>query len=215
MDGSDDPFRDADVFDEDSGGTVFRDVILLALLGFVAIVVLLLPHVHPEAEDDEPGASPASGNVVVEIHWPDEANVDVDLWVQAPGDMPVGYSNKGGRIFNLLRDDLGHYADVSNENYEISYSRGIPEGEYFVNIHLYRNHAGIFPVPVTVITSVRPEGGELQQLLETRVSLQRNNEEITVYRFSLGPGGALVEGSVHSLQHSLRTWEPLFVPSPD
>ena len=96
--------HDPDSFDEDFSGTVFRDVILLALLGFVAIVVLLLPHVNPDAEDKEAGVSPASGNVVVEIHWPDGLNTDVDLWVQAPGDVPVGYSNKGGRIFNLLRD---------------------------------------------------------------------------------------------------------------
>jgi xanthosine utilization system XapX-like protein len=26
--------------------------------------------------------------------------------VQAPGDVPVGYSNKSGGVFNLLRDDL-------------------------------------------------------------------------------------------------------------
>jgi len=37
-----------DEFDEDdSTGTVFRDVILLALIGFVAIVIMLLPHIKP------------------------------------------------------------------------------------------------------------------------------------------------------------------------
>ena len=28
-------------------------------------------------------------------------DADVDLWVQAPNDTPVGYSNKGGDFFNL------------------------------------------------------------------------------------------------------------------
>ncbi len=200
-----------DVFDEDTGGTVFRDVILLALLGFVAIVVLLLPHINPEASDDEEGVSPESGNVVIEIHWPDDLNVDVDLWVKAPNDVPVGYSNKGGRIFNLLRDDLGHDADVSEDNYEISYSRGIPDGEYLVNVHLYRNVERIYPIPVTVITSVRAENKELKQLLYSEVKLTEENEEITVYRFHLDEDGALVEGSVHSLQHSVREWvNPLY-----
>lgn len=211
--------HDPDSFDEDASGTVFRDVILLALLGFVAIVVLLLPHVNPDAEDKEAGVSPASGNVVVEIHWPDGLNTDVDLWVQAPGDVPVGYSNKGGRIFNLLRDDLGHAADVTNENYEISYSRGIPEGEYLVNVHLYRNAARVYPVPVTVVTSVRPEGGELKQLLSTQVSLKRENEEITVYRFKLDREGALVPGSVHSLQRTIQKGllliQPVLPPKDD
>ncbi len=199
-----------DEFDEDAGGTVFRDVILLALLGFVAIVVVLLPHINPE-EAEEPGVSPMSGNVVVEIHWPDDIDVDVDLWVRAPNDVPVGYSNKGGRIFNLLRDDLGHSADVSEDNYEISYSRGIPEGEYQVNVHLYRNADRVYPIPVSVITSVRLEGEELRQILDSDVALDKENQEITVYRFELDGDGVLVDGSVHSLQHSMRSWtNPLY-----
>jgi hypothetical protein len=36
-----------DQLDEDDGGTVFRDVITLALAGFVATVMLLLPHINP------------------------------------------------------------------------------------------------------------------------------------------------------------------------
>ena len=76
-------------------GTVFREVIMLALLGFVTIVILLLPHLNPPVEPVEDVNAP--GNVVVELRWPDAVDADVDLWVQAPGDSPVGYSNKGGR----------------------------------------------------------------------------------------------------------------------
>ena len=78
-----------DPFDSDDSDTVFRDVILLALGGFVAIVLLLLPHLHPPVEAAD---SPPPGNVVVEIHWPNHLDADVDLWVEAPGDRPVGYS---------------------------------------------------------------------------------------------------------------------------
>jgi hypothetical protein len=143
-----------ELFDEDEGGTVFRDVIMLALAGFVAMVVLLLPHLNPPGEQAQADAEPP-GNVIVEIHWPEELDSDVDLWVEAPGDIPVGYSNKGGAIFNLLRDDLGQRADATELNYEVSYSRGIPAGEYTVNVHLYRNTANIFPIPVSVVTSVK------------------------------------------------------------
>ena len=140
--------------EEDDSDTVFRDVIFLALTGFVAIVLLLLPHLNPPAKAEEEAPSP--GNVIVEIRWPDEVNADVDLWVEAPGDVPVGYSNKGGTIFNLLRDDLGLHADFSEMNYEVSYSRGIPEGEYTVNLHLYRDLSGKLPIPVSVVVSVKP-----------------------------------------------------------
>ena len=193
-------------FDADDNGTVFRDVIMLALAGFVALVVLMLPHLNPpgakQSDDSEP-----PGNVIVEIRWPDEIDADVDLWVQAPGDMPVGYSNKGGLIFNLLRDDLGKRADATGMNYEVSYSRGIPPGEYTVNVHLYRNIANVYPVPVTVVTSVKRMASEsARQILASRVELKREGQELTVYRFELDERGRLVPGTVHSLQRPLRAW---------
>lgn len=196
-----------DDLEGDESGTVFRDVIMLALAGFVALVIILLPHLNPpgekKAEDTEP-----PGNVIVEMRWPDAIDSDVDLWVQAPGDMPVGYSNKGGAIFNLLRDDLGKRADATGINYEVSYSRGIPPGEYTVNIHFYRNTSRITPIPVTVVTSVKRDPGEsAKQLLASKVNLGREGQELTVYRFALDGQGNLVPGSVHSLHRPLRSFK--------
>ena len=118
--------QELDELDEDAWGTVFRDVILLALIGFVAMVIMLLPHVVIAKKKTEEHKAP--GNVIVEMHWPSELPMDVDLWVKSPGELPVGFWNQGGRTFNLLRDDLGIEGDATNENYEISYSRGIPAG---------------------------------------------------------------------------------------
>ena len=192
--------------EDDDGGTVFRDVIMLALAGFVAMVILLLPHLNPPGEALDETTQPP-GNVIVEVRWPDELDADVDLWVEAPGDIPVGYSNKGGAIFNLLRDDLGKRADATGLNYEVSYSRGIPAGEYTVNVHLYRNASNVFPVPVTVVASVKRSPKEsARQLLASKVELVREGEEVTVYRFRLSEDGGLVPGSVHSLRRNLRAW---------
>jgi hypothetical protein len=197
-----------DRFEHDDAGIVFRDLITLALCGFVVCVVLIMPHINPPvtktAQDTDP-----PGNVIVEMRWPDELDSDVDLWVEAPGDVPVGYSNKGGVIFNLLRDDLGKRADATGMNYEVSYSRGITPGEYTVNLHLYRNTAGVFPIPVTVVTSVKKSAKEsARQLLASHIELVREGEELTVYRFKLSEQGDLVSGSVHSLQRQLRSWRP-------
>jgi hypothetical protein len=126
--------------------------------------------------------------------------------VQAPGDLPVGYSNKGGAVFNLLRDDLGKRADVTGLNYETSYSRGIPPGEYTVNLHLYRNPSQTYPVQVTVVTSVKRDTAErAEQLLASKVLLLHDGDETTVYRFRLTEEGDLVAGSVHSLFRELRS----------
>jgi hypothetical protein len=196
-----------DETETDDSDTVFRDVITLALSGFVAAVILLLPHLNPRVEAKTNDTPP--GNVIVEVTWPPTLDADVDLWVEAPGDVPVGYSNKGGLIFNLLRDDLGKRADATGMNYEVSYSRGITPGEYTVNLHLYRNTAGVFPIPVTVVTSVKKSAKEsARQLLASHIELVREGEELTVYRFKLSEQGDLVSGSVHSLQRQLRSWRP-------
>ena len=42
-----------DQFGEEDTGTVFRDTIMLALAGFVSVVVLLLPHINPKAKEAE------------------------------------------------------------------------------------------------------------------------------------------------------------------
>lgn len=196
-----------DELDPDETGTVFRDVIMLALAGFVALVILMLPHLNPpgekKAEDTEP-----PGNVIIELRWPDESDSDIDLWVQAPGDKPVGYSNKGGLIFNLLRDDLGRRADATGMNYEVSYSRGIPPGEYTVNVHLYRNPSRSLPIPVTVVTSVKRSTKEsAKQILASKVELGREGQEATVFRFQLDEAGNLVPGSVHNIRRPLRSWK--------
>jgi hypothetical protein len=197
-----------DRFEHDDAGVVFRDLITLALCGFVVCVVLIMPHINPPETKTAENTDPP-GNVIVEVRWPDELDSDVDLWVEAPGDVPVGYSNKGGVIFNLLRDDLGKRADATGMNYEVSYSRGIMPGEYTVNLHLYRNTAGVFPIPVTVVTSVKKSAKEsARQLLASHIELVREGEELTVYRFKLSEQGDLVSGSVHSRQRQLRSWRP-------
>ena len=194
-----DPFGD-----DDGGATVFRDVIMLALCGFVAIVILLLPHLNPPAKALE--AAPPPGNVVIELRWPNEINADVDLWVEAPGDVPVGYSNKGGTIFNLLRDDLGHRSDVTEINYEVSYSRGVPAGEYTANVHLFRFSGQAAPLPVTVVASVKNGTQDsAKRLVVAKLELARQGVEITAFRFALDADGGLVPGSVHNLQRGLRS----------
>ncbi|WGF86236.1 hypothetical protein [Marinivivus vitaminiproducens] len=203
--------RDLDSLDrdDDDSDTVFRDTIMLALAGFVSMVILMLPHLHPRSQAAQEGST-APGNVIVEVRWPDSLDSDVDLWVQAPGDIPVGYSNKGGAVFNLLRDDLGRRGDATDMNYEVSYSRGIIGGEYTVNVHLYRNSARTYPIPITVVTSVKKTAEEsARQILTTKVNLEREGEEVTAYRFKLDADGNLEPGSVHSLFRGLRSWRKM------
>jgi len=199
-----------DEFDEEPIGTVFRDVLMLALIGFVAMVIMMLPHLSETKQESDEHRSP--GNVVVEIHWPNEMPVDVDLWVQAPDDVPVGFFNQGSEQFNLLRDDLGTEGDATNLNYEVSYSRGIKAGEYIVNVHMYGAVPGGITVPVDVVVSVRQKYDTLRQVLETTVDLERRNQEETAFRFKLTGTGDLISDSVTTVRRRLVTVPSLWKP---
>jgi hypothetical protein len=191
------------MFDENTG-TVFRDILTLALAGFVAIVILLLPWVNPPGRASEADVN-APGDVVFEAVWPSGLDTDVDQWVLAPEGVPVGYSNKGNETCNLLRDDLGHQADSDQINHEMTVCRGIgTTGEYVMNLHLFSDRSGALPIPVEVKVSVRAPGGAMREILSSSVQLGRLGNETTVVRFRLDENGGLVPDSVHSLFMPLR-----------
>lgn len=184
---------------------VFQDMLFLLMLGFAAMVFMMLPHLNPPATDD---AAEPPGNVIAHITWP-QGDTDVDLWVTGPGEaVPVGYSNKGGRLWNLLRDDLGDGTDATDINFEVAYTRGIIPGEYIINVHCYR--CTVLPVPVGVKVEVKREdkGGPkapINVIVITKVTLHQAGEELTAIRFILDRDGNLEDGSMNHVFRSLRT----------
>ena len=184
--------------------TVFRDLLMLMLLGFVAIIVAMLPHLNPPATEDniEP-----PGNVIAHVTWP-EGNTDVDMWVTGPGEIvPVGYSNKSGLLWNLLRDDLGNVPDATPLNYENAFTRGITPGEYIINVHCFR--CRVLPVPVDIEVSVKRIGDNgaktpIRVIATTQVILHRNREEATAIRFELDRDGNLIPNSLNHVFRPLR-----------
>jgi hypothetical protein len=181
----------------------FRDMLFLLVFAYLVIGAVALAHVRKKQEEAHGAAPP--GSVIVDIHWDDKIDADVDLWVEAPGDVPVGYSNKAGMIFNLLRDDLGRTGDPVSMNYEIAYGRGLWPGEYVVNAHLYRSVDNHFPVPVTAKVSVRGPDGEVNNVLRSDVLLDHVGQETTIFRFRLDDKGRLVPGSFNRIHKALRT----------
>lgn len=185
--------------------TAWLDTALLMLGGFVLMTILMLVAVNPPAQSSEVEGVQSPGNVIIEAQWGDKLDADVDLWVLAPGDVAVGYSNKAGRIFNLLRDDLGRAQDVTDYNHETAYSRGTPAGEYVVNLHMYRGIGVSYPIPIKIVASVKqtPDSSS-RQIISTTVELKREGQELTAVRFRLDAQGQLVPGSLNSLYKPLR-----------
>jgi hypothetical protein len=181
----------------------FRDMLFLLVFAYLVIGAVALAHVRKQQQETS-GATPP-GSVIVEIHWDNKIDADVDLWVQAPGDVPVGYSNKSGMIFNLVRDDLGRSGDPLSMNYEIAYGRGMWAGEYTVNAHVYRSVDGRFPISVRATVSVHDPDGSVRKLLESTADLKFQGQESTIFRFKLDDKGNLVPGSLNRIHKPLRT----------
>lgn len=177
----------------------YRDILLGMNLMLSVVLGLVLMAINPPAADEETTEPP--GQMIISAVWPD-GPVDVDLWVLGPGEQKaVGYSNRGGKLFNLLRDDLGTAGDGLPLNYENSYSRGLPAGDYAVNLHLY---SGASNVSVFVEIRFGPPGVSAGLFLKETIQLSELGQERTVVRFRLDGNGKVVPGSVHKVFVPLR-----------
>ena len=172
------------------------------MIVILILIVVLKTEENPSKQEEEV----PPGSVVVQAEWQEGIDVDIDLWVQAPNDMPVGYSNKGSKYFNLLRDDLGTTGDVTPLNMEYSYSRGQPAGEYAVNLHYFTKRG---KVPSTIVVKVRisvVQNRKMVVIFERTVTLTIVGQEITVQRFTLDDQGKVVGESIIPVDLRTQSW---------
>lgn len=167
-----------------------------ALFNFLGVLIyfilVLLAQINPPSADAKP-----PGELVVIANWP-AGSADIDLWLSAPGDKAVGYQNKSGRVWSLLRDDLGTANDPTPINSEFATTRGLPDGEYAVNLSCY-GCAG--NVPISVAVEVRTQGAGL--VWRGSVTLVRNKQEKTAIRFRVR-NGAVIPGSESHVFKDIR-----------
>ena len=177
--------------------TTFRDMLMIILLGFVFMIMAMVPHLNPPPKDD---AVKPPGTIIVHATWP-PGNVDVDMWVTGPGEpKPVGYLNPSGVLWNLLRDDLGTVNDITPLNYENAYTRGIVAGEYIVNVHCYRCPPGE-EVPVVVEVRIR-KGAKLILVAVSKIKISPK-QEMTAVRFLIDGKNNLVPKSINRVYRRL------------
>ena len=195
--------------EDDSGSTGILDMIASILLVFIVMLYILLPHINDPSKKEET----KQDAMLVYVEWQKTIDADIDLWVQSPNDVPVGYSNKGGKNFNLLRDDLGFTGDVSppsspfQENREESKARQVTDGEWRINLHLYREtQTPKPPYRVLVWVYIKPNQAQASAYLALtkEVWLTKENQELTVFRFTT-KDGRLVKDSVFDAPVKLRS----------
>jgi len=110
-------------------------------------------------------------------------DVDTGIWYRGGPNTapltPVWFTNMGAGFINLERDDLGNRPGVESEfdpsNHESAKTRGIPAGEYCVNIHWYRHGSSFTKIPVTV--NVRVVKGLRRKLLDGRMTAPTSSDK--------------------------------------
>ena len=180
-----------------------RDVFGIVTVLFIGLVALLV-QAKATAEASTDATAKIPGSITAMVTWP-EGNTDVDLWVDGPGEVaPIGYSNKGGLLWNLLRDDLGNQPDYMSMNFENAFTRGIPKGEYRINVQCYR--CPVLPVEVKLEVAQSPAGGGSRKVIGySTITLKSNHEEKTGLAFELDANGNVVPNSMNTLFEALRS----------
>jgi hypothetical protein len=162
-----------------------RDLLMNFLMGLAALVILTLVAINPASTEQQ--LTPP-GNLVASISWP-TGDDDVDLWVSYGDDFAVGYSNKSAKVWSLLRDDRGKTDDETSLNFESAFTRGLPDGEYAINVKCYR--CSTIPMPVSV--DVRLAEGP--PVWSGVVELAKDGQERTAIRFRVANGRVVSDGA--------------------
>ena len=172
----------------------WNDLIWTLFAAVLVAAFLIAAQKNPETPEE---TDRSAGNISVYVFWPD-GDTDIDTHLRDPAGEHVYFSRRAGKVWNLLRDDLGNTADLGSRNFENAYARGLPPGEYAVNVHCYRNNAR-FPVEVEAELRIQPElkAGSAVTFI-ARATLDHIGDEATLWRFTIDNEGKLVPGSVHS-----------------
>jgi hypothetical protein len=125
----------------------------------------------------------------------------VDLYVSDPLNQIVYFRQKQIGLMSLDRDDTGREQNMvtlpdgrvvqSQFNEEQVNIRGIVEGEYVVNVHLYRK-SDDYPTKVDVALFKSGAGGDME-IHKQIVTLTNEREEETAFRFTLTRDGGVVD----------------------
>lgn len=173
---------------------------LFAILACVFVLVIwkLLPWVNDPSQAAKEQTK-SEGKLTIELEWQAGKPTDIDLWVQSPGDPPVGYSNKGWINCNLLRDDVGLTGDPFPGNHEMTVCRKIKPGLWVVNVHHYGGQDLSDTEAWVVIRRITP-GGNSKVVFQAASNL-RHGQEDTIAQFTVTPEGEII--NVNRLKKSL------------
>lgn len=171
-----------------SCNTALIDLLFNMLVGFVALFILAFAMQAQEKRPKDETNVKSRGDMTITLSWPDDADDDMDLWVQDPHGNLVFFARRDAPLMYLDRDDLGvtqesvRMEDGTTQqaigNQETVVVKKVIPGEYVINVHAYwKQTAGPLPVLITV-NLINPR----VEVLRKQIIVDVSGQEITAAR---------------------------------
>ncbi len=180
----------------------FIDLLFNILLGFAFLFIIAFLLIKPEAKKEDFNRR---AEFVVVLEWDNDANGDIDLYVEDPTGKQVSFRYHNHNYMHLDKDDLGSMNDtVVNAdgsistvkiNREVVTIRGIIEGEYIINAHYYslRSYDKINPKkPVVTVRVELHKANPYSIMWVGEKEFNHRGQEETFLRFRLDKDGRIL-----------------------
>ena len=185
----------------------FTDLLFNTLLGFSLLFFISIIFMNPIAKL---GNVNFKAEYIITVTWPNDQPDDIDIWVQDPNQNLLSYRASNVGWLHLDRDDQGDLNDtvvingvetVYPINQEVVTIRGIVSGEYIVNLQYYKTTT---QKPVIATIKIEKVNPSLKMVYVDQVTLDNEDDETTVVRFTLDANGEVQE--VNHLQKKFTNY---------
>ena len=180
----------------------FTDLLFNILVGFAFLFIIAFLLIKPEAKKEDFNRR---AEFVVVLEWDNDANGDIDLYVEDPTGKQVSFRYHNHNYMHLDKDDLGSMNDtVVNAdgsistvkiNREVVTIRGIIQGEYIINAHYYslRSYDKINPKKSVVTVRVELHKANPYSIMWAgEKTFSHRGQEETFLRFRLDKDGKVL-----------------------
>jgi len=174
----------------------FTDLLFNTLLGFSLLFFISILFMNPIAKL---GNVNYKAEYIITVTWPDDQPDDIDIWMSDPNQNVLSYRQRDIGWLQLDRDDQGDLNDtievngvkmVYPINQEVVSIRGIVSGEYILNLQYYKS---LTQKPVTATVKIEKVNPSLKVVYIDKVTLNKEDDELTVLRFSLDTAGEIID----------------------
>jgi hypothetical protein len=177
--------------------TSFLDLLFNFLLATVILLVIAVSFIITEQNKAD---IEMNAEFVITLEWDGEQNNDVDIWIEDPYEKVLWYRNRETGVMHNDRDDKGHIDDVYKDgriiriNQEIVTFRGILEGDWTINVHLYRvGNKDLDKLPTDVTVTMIKLNPRASIVFKKEYEMVDHWDQITVARFYMTESGEILD----------------------